>query len=69
MSLMEIVGSTRRMNRIRGETVRSRGEDYEPHVVDILHLRWPAEAQETFMQSVYFKPLAENTLHTGKKPV
>lgn len=63
MCLMEIVGSTRRRDG------RSREEDYKLHVVDILHLRWPVKTQETFMQSVNFKALAENTPLTGKKPV
>lgn len=56
------------MNRISGEMVRSRGEDYELHVVDLC-LGWPVKTQETFMQSIYFNPLAENTLRTRKKPV
>lgn len=35
MRLMEVVRRIRRMNRISGEMVRSRGEDYELYVVDL----------------------------------
>lgn len=68
MCLMEVVERVRRMKPGNRETVRSRSENYELRVVDI-YLRLPVKAQETFMPSIYFNPLAENTLHTWKKAV